>query len=276
VWGVDLLRVLVLGLNYAPESTGIAPYTTGLAEGLAAKGHQVRVLTGLPHYPQWKVAPGYEAGRGAFASKPGQPRVEHLVHHVPSPPSLRGRIRMELSFGSRLWRTSWGAPDVVLCVSPALLASAMAIARAKSTPRRPSVGIWLQDLYGLGVVETGAASGRVTGLISRVESRVLRAADGVAVIHERFKTHLVRKLNVNSQSIAVIRNWTHLRPVQVTGTRQYGLPWISAMPTNLYGPGDNFSPEGSHVLPALIRRYDQAARNGTGDSNQLGPGQTAA
>ncbi len=43
--------------------------------------------------------------------------------------------------------------------------------------------------------------------------------------------------------------------------RQYGLPWISAMPTNLYGPGDNFSPEGSHVLPALIRRYDEATRN---------------
>lgn len=45
--------------------------------------------------------------------------------------------------------------------------------------------------------------------------------------------------------------------------RQYGLPWISAMPTNLYGPGDNFSLEGSHVLPALIRRYDEAARAGT-------------
>lgn len=45
--------------------------------------------------------------------------------------------------------------------------------------------------------------------------------------------------------------------------RQYGLPWISAMPTNLYGPGDNFSPEGSHVLPALIRRYDEAVKSGT-------------
>ena len=40
--------------------------------------------------------------------------------------------------------------------------------------------------------------------------------------------------------------------------REYGLPWISAMPTNLYGPGDNYSPTGSHVLPALIRRYDEA------------------
>lgn len=45
--------------------------------------------------------------------------------------------------------------------------------------------------------------------------------------------------------------------------RQFGLPWISAMPTNLYGPGDNFSAEGSHVLPALIRRYDEAAKAGT-------------
>jgi GDP-L-fucose synthase len=44
--------------------------------------------------------------------------------------------------------------------------------------------------------------------------------------------------------------------------RQYGLPWISAMPTNLYGPNDNFSPKGSHVLPALIRRYDEAAATG--------------
>lgn len=44
--------------------------------------------------------------------------------------------------------------------------------------------------------------------------------------------------------------------------KQYGLPWISAMPTNLYGPGDNFSPKGAHVLPALIRRYEQARING--------------
>lgn len=40
--------------------------------------------------------------------------------------------------------------------------------------------------------------------------------------------------------------------------RQYGRSWISAMPTNLYGPGDNFHPEHSHVLPALIRRIHDA------------------
>ena len=54
--------------------------------------------------------------------------------------------------------------------------------------------------------------------------------------------------------------------------RQYGLPWISAMPTNLYGPGDNFSPQGSHVLPALIRRYDEAAQGGAESVTNWGTG----
>lgn len=44
--------------------------------------------------------------------------------------------------------------------------------------------------------------------------------------------------------------------------RQYGRRWISAMPTNLYGPGDNFHPENSHVLPAMIRRFHEAKVSG--------------
>ncbi|MFD1212068.1 GDP-L-fucose synthase family protein [Arthrobacter sp. GCM10027362] len=54
--------------------------------------------------------------------------------------------------------------------------------------------------------------------------------------------------------------------------RQYGLPWISAMPTNLYGPGDNFSPQGSHVLPALIRRYTEAVDGGSSTVTNWGTG----
>ena len=54
--------------------------------------------------------------------------------------------------------------------------------------------------------------------------------------------------------------------------RPYGLPWISAMPTNLYGPGDNFSPTGSHVLPALIRRYDEAVQSGVDQVTNWGSG----
>ena len=54
--------------------------------------------------------------------------------------------------------------------------------------------------------------------------------------------------------------------------REYGLPWISAMPTNLYGPGDNFSPVGSHLLPALVRRYDEAAATGAPSVTNWGTG----
>jgi len=54
--------------------------------------------------------------------------------------------------------------------------------------------------------------------------------------------------------------------------RQYGLPYISAMPTNLYGPGDNFSPRGSHVLPAMIRRFHEARRDGMREVVSWGSG----
>ena len=54
--------------------------------------------------------------------------------------------------------------------------------------------------------------------------------------------------------------------------RQYGLAWISAMPTNLYGPGDNFSPTGSHLLPALIRRYEEAKASGAPEVTNWGTG----
>ncbi|PBA56155.1 GDP-L-fucose synthase [Mycobacterium intracellulare subsp. chimaera] len=54
--------------------------------------------------------------------------------------------------------------------------------------------------------------------------------------------------------------------------RQHGLAWISAMPTNLYGPGDNFSPSGSHLLPALIRRYEEAKASGARRVTNWGTG----
>jgi GDP-L-fucose synthase len=55
--------------------------------------------------------------------------------------------------------------------------------------------------------------------------------------------------------------------------RQHGLPWISAMPTNLYGPEDNFSETSSHVVPALIRRYDRARAAGESTVTNWGSGQ---
>ena len=53
---------------------------------------------------------------------------------------------------------------------------------------------------------------------------------------------------------------------------QYGVPYISLMPTNLYGPNDNYHPEHSHVLPALIRRFHEAKVSGAGSVTCWGDG----
>jgi GDP-L-fucose synthase len=62
----------------------------------------------------------------------------------------------------------------------------------------------------------------------------------------------------DAYAIAKIAGVLHVQAMR----RQYGHAWISAMPTNLYGPGDNFDRTGSHVLPAMIRKFDEAARDG--------------
>lgn len=72
----------------------------------------------------------------------------------------------------------------------------------------------------------------------------------------------------DAYAIAKIAGIKHVQAVR----RQYGLPWISAMPTNLYGPEDNFSPTTSHVLPALIRRYEEARANGAASVTNWGTG----
>jgi GDP-L-fucose synthase len=72
----------------------------------------------------------------------------------------------------------------------------------------------------------------------------------------------------DAYAIAKIAGIMHVQAVR----RQYSLPWISAMPTNLYGPGDNFSREGSHVLPALIRRFDDATATKAGRVTNWGSG----
>ncbi|SDP25078.1 Glycosyltransferase involved in cell wall bisynthesis [Arthrobacter sp. ok909] len=117
---------------------------------------------------------------------------------------------MELSFGLRLLFARWNNPDVVLVVSPALFASAVAILRVRLWPKRPAVGIWIQDLYSRGIIETGTGNGRLASFASSLESLILRSADAVAAIHDRFKAHMVSELGVPAENVKVIRNWTHL------------------------------------------------------------------
>jgi glycosyltransferase involved in cell wall biosynthesis len=76
----------------------------------------------------------------------------------------------------------------------------------------PGVGVWVQDLYGLGVAETSAVGPHSARAVRTFEGAVLRSADRVVVIHERFKSHLVADLGVREESVTTIRNWTHLAP----------------------------------------------------------------
>ncbi len=72
----------------------------------------------------------------------------------------------------------------------------------------------------------------------------------------------------DAYAVAKIAGIAQVRAVR----RQHGLAWISAMPTNLYGPGDNFGLESSHVLPALIRRFSEAAAAGAPEVALWGTG----
>jgi GDP-L-fucose synthase len=86
----------------------------------------------------------------------------------------------------------------------------------------------------------------------------------------REESLLTGRLEVTNDAYAIAKIAGILQVQAVR--RQYGMPWISAMPTNLYGPGDNFSPTTSHVLPALIRRYDEAVRHGDREVTNWGTG----
>ena len=55
------MRILLYGINFAPELTGTGKYTGELAAWLAARGHEVRVITAPPYYPEWKVRQGYSS-----------------------------------------------------------------------------------------------------------------------------------------------------------------------------------------------------------------------
>jgi GDP-L-fucose synthase len=73
----------------------------------------------------------------------------------------------------------------------------------------------------------------------------------------------------DAYAVAKIAGITQVQAVR----RQHRRQWISAMPTNLYGPGDNYSEKGSHVLPAMIRRYETARLEEQGEIINWGSGQ---
>jgi glycosyltransferase involved in cell wall biosynthesis len=207
----DQISVTVLGINYSPEPLGIAPYTTGLCRGLASRGYRVNVVTGMPHYPEWRVPAEYRWKWTSMEAIDGV-AVKRVRHSVPSRASNVDRLLMETTFGVRGAASRWHRPDVVICTTPALVATAAQCLRRKvAVGHRPLLGIWVQDLYTVGLRETqdsGSVAARVAGTL---ESWVMREADGIVVAHDQFSAQLVQRLQADPAKITTIRNWTHVR-----------------------------------------------------------------
>lgn len=210
------LRVTICGLNYSPEPTGNAPYTTKLAEGLQAKGHDVTVITGYPHYPQWKILKGYSGL--TMQEVINGVRVQRLRHTVPTRPRGFNRLLMELTFGLHTAMRPWGPTDVVLLVSPGLFACGLTVIRARLA-RKP-VAIWVQDLYSRGLEETAGRKSIVTKIMKWFEAGILSSCTHVSVIHERFRQYVVNELHLPASKVGVIRNWTHIRKHQASNRAQ--------------------------------------------------------
>lgn len=217
-------NVALLGLNFPPEQTGISPYTGALASGLADAGYRVGVVTAHPHYPDWKIREGY--GRWQSREIAGGVHVRRVRHYIPRRPSRLRRALSEITFGLRVATTRWGSPDVVVAVSPALFATAIAAARWKIVRSDAPFIVWVQDLYTLGLAETAQGKGLAHCALRAIEGWVLRHASHVVVIHERFADRVHHDFNVPRDHISVVRNWTHHKPlddVDVVATRhRYG------------------------------------------------------
>ena len=196
-------RVLFIGINYAPEPTGIAPYTAGMAQALAMRGWDVGVITTHPHYPWWKVQDG---GGWKSVEKQDSIDVTRVSHYVPHHHTMVERAVSELTFGVRADLAPWRHPDAVVLVSPAMISSRLAAARA-ALSGIPTI-VWIQDIYTLGARETGAVSRRAE-TIAALERGLVRSADRVVVIHDRFRRVLREELSVTTP-VDVVRNWSHV------------------------------------------------------------------
>jgi colanic acid biosynthesis glycosyl transferase WcaI len=203
--GPDRLDVLVISFYYAPDETGVAPYSSALARGLVQRGHRVRAIVGYPHYPQWRIAEGYGGLRRRELIEGVE--VVRVRHPVPRSSTGLGRIAMEAVFAAHVATVGGRRPDVVLAASPSLLSVASALTWRK--PGSTAVGVIVQDIYCRALTETGAGGRRSAGALARLEGALLARADGVAVIHDIF-SEVVAGLGVDPARITVARNWSHI------------------------------------------------------------------
>lgn len=200
----------VVGMSYAPEPTGIAPYTAGLAEMLVGHGAQVEVIAGVPHYPSWRVEEQYRWRLRADEERAGV-RVRRARHFVPGRQSALSRLLWEATFlvNAGLVRPA-RRPDAVIAVTPSLSGAVVGarLARRAGAP----LAVLVQDLTGQAARQSGiSGGGLVAAAAAAVEGRALRAADRVVLVSETFRRQ-TEEYGVPEDRVRLLPNWTHIDP----------------------------------------------------------------
>ena len=222
------LRLLVYGINFWPELTGVGKYSGELCDWLASRGHHVDVVTAPPYYPEWKVAVGYRQYAWWQQAKEsgGTVRIHRCPLWVPKRVNAARRLVHLASFAAfslpSLWRQFSRRPDAVVVIAPTLFVAPAALLLA----RWYKVPTWLhvQDfeldaMFGL-MLEAGAAGGlKRMGL--RLESALLGAFDRVSSITPKMVERLLSK-GVATNRCRLLPNWVDLAGVYpLTGANRY-------------------------------------------------------
>jgi colanic acid biosynthesis glycosyl transferase WcaI len=208
-------RILLYGLNFAPESTGIGKYTGELAQWLARAGHEVRVVTAPPYYPSWRVRPGY---RDWFYKREiwNGLCVYRAPLWVPRSPSGGKRLLHLASFAISsfplLLQSFFWRPHLLFCVAPGLACAPGAALIARLSGARSWLHI--QDFEVDAAFELGMLRGKkMRAAALRTERAVLRSFDRVSSISGRMVEKL-REKGVTSEKALLLPNWVDTDVIQ--------------------------------------------------------------
>lgn len=250
------MRILLHGLNYSPELTGVGKYSGEMAEWLAWRGHQVTVVTAPPYYPAWRVSVGYKAWR--YRSESSAVLVYRCPLYVPHRPSGIKRVIHLASFmlsslPVMLWQAQ-SRPDVVLVVEPTLMsapAALMTAAVAESVAWLHIQDFEVNAAFDLGLLPR---EGWMHNLAEALEHFVMRRFDRVSTISERMMERLAEKSAAPGRTV-LFPNWVDtdtIAPLAAPSLlrRQLGLGPDRVV---LLYAGNMGMKQGLEVLPALAR-----------------------
>jgi colanic acid biosynthesis glycosyl transferase WcaI len=212
------MKILIHGINYAPEIIGTGKYTGELGQWLAARGHEVRVVTAPPYYPAWRVGEGYSAGEYRRERIAGVD-VWRCPLWVPEKPSGLKRLLHLASFAASsfpimvrqaLWR-----PDVVMLIEPTLFGAPAAWLTARLCGARRWMHI--QDFELDAATELGLMDiRRVRRAIYGAERLLLRGAQRVSTITEAMRQRVVEK-GISEDRTRLLPNWSDVEFVRPMG-----------------------------------------------------------